>query len=187
MSSAAEDLLAGEIVRPLRREEYEQLVALGAFDGEQVELLYGRIVEKPPQGPLHDGTIDYVNRALSRALRERALVRVQASFLGPESVPIPDVAVVPRADYRAKHPDRAHVIVEIARTTLRKDRGAKARLYAQCAIPEYWVVNVRDGLIEVHTEPASDHYARVQPFRRGDGVRLVDFPDVEIAVDDILG
>lgn len=50
----------------------------------------------------------------------------------------------------------------------------------------YWVVNVRDGLIEVHTEPSSDHYARVQPCRSGGSIRLVDFPDVEIAVGDDL-
>jgi Uma2 family endonuclease len=189
MSSAAEDLLAGEVIRPLRREEYEQLVELGAFDDEQVELLYGRIVEMPPQGPAHDGTIERLSERLMRALAlpERAAVRVQLSFLGPSSVPIPDLAVVPRDDHRAKHPDRAHLIVEVSRTTLRKDRGVKARLYAECGVPEYWVMNVRDGLVEVHTEPAGDHYARVQPYRRGDRIRLVDFPDVEIAVDDLLG
>ena len=30
-----------EIIRPLRRVEYDQLVSLGAFQGERIELLEG--------------------------------------------------------------------------------------------------------------------------------------------------
>ena len=44
----------------MQRTEYERLVALGTFDGQKVELLYGRIVRKEPRGnevyypvPLH--------------------------------------------------------------------------------------------------------------------------------------
>ncbi len=182
----AEDMLAGLPVRPLKRDEYEKLVELGAFDDERVELLFGRIVEMPPQGPLHDGTIDALNRRLTRALGDRALVRVQASFLGPESVPILDLAVVPDADYRDRHPDRAFLIVEVVQSSLRKDRGPKSRLYAQCGVPEYWIVDVTSGVIEVHTDPLEDRYTRVQPCRRGDRMRLVAFPDVEIPASEIL-
>jgi hypothetical protein len=45
--------LAPERVRPLKRVEYERLVAEGAFDEERVELLGGVIVEMSPQDPRH--------------------------------------------------------------------------------------------------------------------------------------
>ncbi len=182
----AEDMLAGLQVRPLKRDEYETLVELGAFDDERVELLYGRIVEMPPQGPLHDGTIDILGDLLRDALRGRARVRVQSSFLAPDSVPVPDLAVVPDRDYRERHPEEAFLIVEVAQSSLRKDRGPKARLYAECGVPEYWIVDVAGGLVEVHTDPVGDRYTRVQPCRAGDTIRLVAFPDVEIAAGDVL-
>lgn len=182
----AEDILAGLPVRPLKRAEYEKLVELGAFDDERVELLYGRIVEMPPQGPLHDGTIDILSDLLRDRLGGRARVRVQASFLAPDSVPIPDIVVVPPGDYRDRHPDEAYLVVEVSQSSLRRDRGPKARLYAQSGVPEYWIVDVAGGLVEVHTDPVGDRYARVQPCRRGDSMRLVAFPDVELAAGDIL-
>lgn len=45
------EALAEEPVRPLRRVEYDQLVALGAFEDEKLELLYGALVPMTPIGP----------------------------------------------------------------------------------------------------------------------------------------
>ena len=42
-----------EVVRPLRRVEYEALVALGAFRDERIELLDGALVPMSPIGPPH--------------------------------------------------------------------------------------------------------------------------------------
>ena len=49
-------------------------------------------------------------------------------------------------------PDCA-IVVEIADTTLRRDRGQKKRLYARARVPEYWIVNLVDRQVEVYTEP----------------------------------
>src|SRR5882672_8068853 len=118
-------------VRPFRRAEYDRLVELGVFEGERVELLDGLIVRISPHGPRHDGTIDLLVEELSRQLGERARVRVQSAFIaGDQSEPEPDIAVVPRADYRVEHPRRAYLLVEIAESSLERDRGAKALLYA---------------------------------------------------------
>jgi len=184
--ATAEETFAGARVRHLRREEYEKLVELGAFADERVELLFGRIVEMPPQGPPHDDTVARLTRALVRACGDEGDVRPQCSFRGPESVPIPDLAVVPPGDYSKVHPSAAYLIVEVAESSLRTDRGPKATLYAQAGVPEYWVVNLVDRVVEVSTEPLGDHYARVQPYRGGDRIRLAELPGVEIAVDDVL-
>lgn len=38
------------------------------------------------------------------------------------------------------------------------DRADKAAAYARNAIPEYWVLNLRDRRLEVHRRPQGDAY-----------------------------
>lgn len=69
---------------------------------------------------------------------------------------------------------------------MRKDRGIKSQLYAEHGVPEYWIVDVAEGVIEVRTEPAGDGYRRVTPYRKGDAITLQRFADVTIDMDAIL-
>jgi Uma2 family endonuclease len=96
------------------------------------------------------------------------------------------VAVVAPGDYLAAHPSAAHLIVEVADSSLPIDHGLKAKLYAESGVEEYWVVNLVDGLIEVHTEIVGGSYVRITPVRRGSVLQLRSFPDVELRADDIL-
>ena len=175
-------------VRPLRRAEYESLAREGFLEDERVELLDGAIVHMPPPiGAAHDATIQRLTQLLVRALYPRAAVRIQSSFAASDdSQPQPDVAVVPPGDYFDAHPDRAWLIVEVADSSLRRDRGVKARLYAANGVVEYWVVDLSAGLIEVHTEIVAGEYARVTPVRRGERATLVAFPDVTLEARDVL-
>jgi Uma2 family endonuclease len=179
--------LSGEPRRRLMRSEYEQLVDAGSFEGERVELIQGEILEMSPTGPDHDSTVDRLNELLVLRLTGRARVRTQGSIaIGDHSEPVPDLLVLERRDYDDAHPSTALLAIEVARSSLRRDRGAKAALYAEAGIPEYWVVNLVDRIVEVHTEIISGSYARVTPYRKGDAIRLVAFADVEVAVDTFL-
>ena len=62
------------------------------------------------------------------------------------------VAGGPR-DYCEYHPTGAVLVVEIADATLAYDRTIKAAVYARAGIAEYWIVNLRDRLVEVHRQP----------------------------------
>jgi len=68
---------AAEVIRPLRRVEYDQLVALGAFQDERIELLDGELVAMSPIGAPHDSTVQKLTRLLVLALEGRAAVRCQ--------------------------------------------------------------------------------------------------------------
>jgi len=178
---------AAEVVRPLRRVEYDQLVKLGAFEDEYIELLDGELVAMSPIGPPHDSTVQRLTRLLILALEGRAAVRCQSSFAASEiSEPEPDFTVVTLGDYDLDHPSKAYLIIEVAESSLTKDRGRKLRLYANCGIPEYWVVNLQDRCIEVYTEPSPDAYARAERYERGQSIRLGAFPEIAFAVSDIL-
>lgn len=174
-------------MRLIRREEYERMVELGFFRDERVELLYGVITSMSPKGPPHDSAIERLTELLVQALAGRATVRIQSAFAASDgSEPEPDVAIVPRGDYRSAHPTSAFVIMEVADSSLATDRGVKASLYAESGVEEYWVVNVRDGIVEVYGEIVRGAYTRVLPYRPGGKIAFGRFPDVEIAVADVL-
>jgi len=174
-------------IRPLRRAEYDKLIELGAFQNEKIELLEGVLVPMSPIGPSHSSAVQKLNALLVPALAGRAAVRIQSPFAALElSEPEPDVVVAPPGDYDTDHPDRAYLIVEVAESSLSVDRGVKKRLYALCGVPEYWIVNVVDRAVEVHTEPADGTYTKVDRHERSETLRLMGFPDVEIRVADVM-
>ena len=52
------------------------------------------------------------------------------------------------------------------------DRAVKGRLYAQAGIPDHWIINLQDGLIEVYTEPSGGSYKQDRKAHRGDMLTL---------------
>lgn len=185
MSAAA--TIPQNLTRPLSRGEYAKMAALGMFEHERVELVYGFIIRMPPIGPPHSSAVQRMNEVFVRAFAPRASVRVQSPFVaGDLSLPEPDFAVVPRGEYRDEHPSEALLVVEVADSSLDFDRTTKAKLYAESGVPEYWVVNLVDELVEVHTEIVRGVYTRVVPSKRGDRIVPLAFPDVTLAVDDVL-
>ena len=173
--------------RPLRRVEYDKLIELGAFQGEHIELLEGLLVPMSPIGPPHSSTVQRLNELLLPALLGRATVRIQAPFAALDlSEPEPDVAVVPLGEYDTAHPDCAHLIIEVAQSSLATDRGVKQRLYAACNVPEYWIVNLVEGHIEVYTDPKDGAYRTNQRYDRAKSIHPGHFPDLEVRVAEVL-
>ena len=72
------NLLLPERPRPLKRTEYGKLVALGVFEGERVELLYGTLVAMSPKDPPLASAVMQLNMLLIPPLVGRAQVRVNA-------------------------------------------------------------------------------------------------------------
>jgi len=174
-------------IRPLRREEYDKLVELGVFEGERIELLEGQLVQMSPIGVSHNFALQELNMLLVPLLVGRAIVRIQSSFAALDtSEPEPDVAIVPTGEYHREHPSAACLIIEVAESSLRTDRGQKQRIYAQASVPEYWIVNVPDRCIEVYTDPGHEGYASCQIIAHEGRVAPRAFPDVVVEVCRIL-
>ena len=146
-------------IRRWSRVEYERLVELGVFDGDPVELIGGQLVVAEPQGAYHASVLGAADDALRAALSRGWIVRAQMPVsLDYESAPEPDLAIVrgARADYRAAHPMVPDLALEVADTSLTFDRREKGSLYARAGVPEYWIVNVVDRVLEIYREPAQD-------------------------------
>ena len=77
---------------------------------DRVELLEGVIVAMSPHNPPHAFSVRRVYRMLDRIVLDRAVVSAQLPLVvSSDSVPEPDVAVLPGAetDYQAAHPTTA--------------------------------------------------------------------------------
>jgi Uma2 family endonuclease len=82
-------------------------------------------------------------------------------------------------------------VIEISESSLDRDRE-KLAIYAEAAVPEYWIVNLIDGQIEVYTEPTGPKraakYRRRRDYQPGQSAPLAFAGEVvgEIRVDDVL-
>jgi Uma2 family endonuclease len=186
------DDIQPERLRPLRRTEYDHLVATGAFEDEHVELLRGVLVTMSPQGNDHASVTAEISHRLMEqlvalGLNSRYMVRTQLPYAASDySEPEPDIAVAPRAFPGTPHPDRAFLLVEVSDSSLRKDRTIKTGIYAEAGVPEYWVVDVQGGAVEVYTTPQNGAYQTTTRAMRGDVLRPLELPEVTIEVSDIL-
>lgn len=158
---------------------------------DRVELLDGVLVSMAPQSPLHAAGVMCVEQALRAALPVRTAIRIQMPFIAGElCVPEPDVAVVPGgvSDYVDRHPSSALLVVEVAVSSAVQDRLTKAPIYAAAGVPNYWLVNLRDDCIEAFSGPlpAKRRYWRSEILRGNDALVLEAFPEVRIAVTDLL-
>jgi Uma2 family endonuclease len=168
------------IAQPRRwtREEYERLAEQGFFrPDERLELLDGEIFAMTPQKGPHAQAVGLVLDALRHAFGPQVYLRSQLPLaLGTEAMPEPDAAVVTGSvrDY-PQHPTTAILVVEVSDTSLPLDRRRKGPIYARAGIPEYWIVNLVDRILEVYREPIETadgwHYRLVQRVAAGETLK----------------
>jgi Uma2 family endonuclease len=162
----------------------------GAFDEKRVELVEGEVLEKTPASPRHTTSLLKVAEALRASLGAGQLIRCQAPVSILEtSQPEPDVAVVSGEidDYDDRHPNSTLLIVEVADTTLRFDRGKKAKIYSKAKLQEYWIVNLNADQIEVFRQPDGEgDFAEKFIVKRGDRISPVGAPNAVIEVEQLL-
>lgn len=83
-------------------------------------------------------------------------------------------------------PDQALLIVEVSRSSIRKDRTVKQALYAEIGVPEYWLIDITKGVpvVEVYTDPTPQGYATMTTLRDGDVLRPKHVP-IAIQIADL--
>lgn len=178
-------------------EKYHRLGEAGILEeDDRVELLEGWIVPKMEHSPQHDIAIELVDAALRPLLPEDWRLRIQSSLTTADSEPEPDLAIVRGSarDRSARHPSAADVglVIEVADSSLARDRGTKLRVYARAGVERYWIVNLDARQIEVHEGPSTGadepQYRVRRIYREEDRVpfALEGAPAIEIPVADFL-
>ncbi len=172
------------------RRQYEHLVEAGILsDDDHVELIDGRIVPGSPQNSRHATAVTLCRQALDAVRPDGYFVRTQAPLaLGSHSEPEPDLALIAGtpAEYWDDHPASAVLIVDVADSSLDKDRNEKRRLYATHEIPEYWIVNVTAPTVEVYRGPEDGEYTTKRTLDRTETLHLSAVSTDPIAVSDLI-
>ncbi|MBA2348980.1 MAG: Uma2 family endonuclease [Solirubrobacterales bacterium] len=186
MATTALDLLMP--VYRISVDEYERMGEIGLFDQKRVELIEGVIVEMSPIGRRHDRGVSWLTRTITLQLDDTVIVSPQGSIALPQlgSMPQPDLAVRTTAEMLGHSDDPLRLLVEVADSSLRYDRITKSRLYARAAIGEYWIVNVEEETVEVHTEPAGEFWGRRTVHGPEDTLEPVGLPGVGVALAPIF-
>ncbi len=172
-------------------EEYYKLGELGMLGDGRTELIDGDIIFMAPMGSRHANCVDGLAEIFYDALGKRARIRSQAPIrLNGKLEPEPDLSILKRRKgfYEESHPQPQdiYLLIEVSVTTINDDRNVKSVLYAKAGIIELWIVDIEGQLVEVYRHPGANGYESIQQFRPGNSISPLSFPDIAIAVDDIL-
>jgi Uma2 family endonuclease len=168
----------------------------GVFEGRNVILVNGEILEMPPPNPLHNTGLVLIENWIRDVFRTGYVVRNQMALdLSRDTDPVPDLAVVsgvPR-DYISRQPTTAVLAIEVSDSTLAYDRGEKANLYAASGIADYWVLDLVNRQLLVFRDPRPDPaqphgfaYATQLTFGPADSVEPLAAPGRRVAVAELL-
>jgi Uma2 family endonuclease len=169
--------------------DYHQMIESGILTPNcPVELLEGRIIRMSPQRPFHASSVHRTNKYLSKLLGNRAEVRIQSPItLGDDSEPEPDIAVVFTNinEYADRHPAPTdiYLLIEVADTTLTKDRELKSKIYAKNLVSEYWILDLQNRQVYIYRSPADDKYQVELILKSDENASVQAFSDLSIELD----
>ena len=173
-------------------EQYYRLAEAGVLKpDDRVELIEGEIIKMPPIGSFHAACVARFVPQFTKSTNIDVTVWIQNPIrLSDFSEPVPDVALLkPREDFYAERhpgPEDVLLIIEVADTTLLSDRNVKIPLYARFGIPESWLVNLPEKIIEVYYDAIDGRYRKSLKFKRGDVLQSPTVPGLSLKVDDII-
>jgi Uma2 family endonuclease len=173
-------------------QQYHLMHEAGVFTvGDRYELINGEIREMSPIGIKHAVCVAKTARLFQIKLGDRAFVWTQNPIiLRNYSEPQPDLAILKwRDDFYASAlptPEDILLIIEVADSTIAYDRDVKMPLYAVNGIPEMWLFDINQQIIEGYTKPSSSGYKRMQRYEQGDTLAMNAFPEFNFNWEDLL-
>ncbi|MCL1470319.1 Uma2 family endonuclease [Argonema antarcticum] len=170
-------------------EEYHRLAKLGFLtEDDRVELIRGEIIQMAAKGTAHINCCRNLLKQLPILLVGIAELQCQDPIVLPSnSEPEPDFAIlrIRHDNYRDALPNSSDVlfVIEIADSTLKKDKEVKTSLYAEAGISDYWIFNLVDNHLEAYSEPYQNllgrfGYALKRIILPNQTVALPGFPDL---------
>lgn len=159
----------GTLISRLSVEQYHAMLNCGILEeGAPIELLDGQLFYKERRdldgepgwvSPRHAMSVCVLMDLLCLPLLPLGVfVRSQQPLtLGNFSEPEPDLSVVRGRpnDYEDRHPlaEEVLLVIEVAGRSLKLDQGLKQGIYAGANIPQYWIVNQYENVVELLTDP----------------------------------
>lgn len=143
--------------------DVNRMLEAGILDDERrYEVIDGEILEMIAPNPPHMRVKRWLLDQLYHQLGRTHWIDSEPGFyLEPDGdYTLPDIIVYPRAlAAEAVRGGDALLVIEVAHSSLKKDRGRKARLYARHGVRDYWVVNAATLVTHRYANPANGRYA----------------------------
>jgi len=161
--------------------DYHAMIEAGIIGAEdKLELLNGELIYKSPIVPLHNSTVARIDALLHKLIGRESIIFTQGPLaVGVSSEPEPDLAIVKQREdfYASAHPtpEDTYFVIEVADSTLNKDRIVKGAIYAEAAIPVYWIINLPERQLEVYEQPSDGKYRLQRIFLPGEEVDIPFF------------
>ena len=173
-------------------DEYYKMIELGMLkDYEKAEIIEGELIQKMPIGKKHSAAVEKLNEILRDRLGKSVSLRNQQPVrFSDYNEPEPDLAVLKRREdfYSDQKPVPKDVLllIEVSDATLKYDRNTKLTIYAEAEIPEVWIVNLPNDIVEIHQNPSVGIYQLTKIFKRGEIIESEILPDLKLEVNEIL-
>jgi Uma2 family endonuclease len=196
--------LAKSLMR-MNADQYHRMIEEGIIpEDSSTELLNGLIVRKDVadseedvmgHGPAHRLAVRLLIKLAVRIDSEARHFQVQLPIgLGTGNEPEPDGAIILGSDAQfADHLPTSNdvaCVIEVAGSSLERDKTDKLPVYAAAGIQQYVIVNLRQGQIEIHTNPdASVHrYRSMETVSKGQAIKLNlgNGAWLEVRADDLM-
>ena len=174
-------------------DEYYKMGEIGVLrDNVRTELINGEVIEMSPMGARHASAIARITEFMVPLLKGKAQLRsLMPLRLDDFNEPQPDLCFVrPRQDfYGTKHPGSGDTLlaIEVLEPSLPYDRDVKYGVYASARLPEFWIVDVSGDVLMIFRDPSKGAYKTELTLHRGESITALAFPEIEIAVADLLG
>jgi Uma2 family endonuclease len=171
-------------------DEYYQMAKVGIIrDDERVELLDGEIVPMNPIGSPHAWCVTRLMEAFVPIIGAFRLIVQNPVRLDQKAEPEPDITILRRDAPQDRHPGPtdALLVIEVADSSIKKDRGRKRAMYARARIQEYWIVDLNADRIEVYRQPGARGYRSSTLVARGKTISPLCAPDLVVDVTTVLG
>ena len=126
-------------------EDISRMIEAGVIrEDEKFELIEGEIVMMAAKGVAHERIKSALTVAVVRALPDHLTIGVEATLQLTNTIMLePDIAVFPKELFKKSSkgfarlaPGEAHLVIEVAVSSLAYDKGLKARLYARHGVRE---------------------------------------------------
>lgn len=171
--------------------DVNRMLEAGILDDERrYELIDGEIIEMMAPNPPHMRVKRWLLDQLYHQLGRSYWIDSEPSFfLEPDGdYTVPDVIVYPRAlAAEAVRGGDALLVIEVAHSSLKKDRGRKARLYARHGVRDYWVVNAQTLVTHRYGEPANGRYAAETEHAPDETLIPLLLPQASLRLRDVEG
>lgn len=175
-------------------EEYHRMAEAGILSEEdRVELIDGEIVEMTPIGARHVNCVNRLNLLLVEFSARRYEVSVQNPLrLDDEREFEPDLVLLSgrpgETALSVPAAEDALLVVEVAETSLERDRKVKLPRYARAGIPEVWIVDLGAERVELYSGAgATGSYEIARTYGRGETMLSETVPGLVLDVVEVLG